>query len=137
MLIISAAVLIGKVLTCALGTFLAGHDRRTSLRVGMGLAQIGEFSFIIAASGPFAERHQRFPVSHRRRGLRAHHAADPASSSGADRVADGLDRVAPKPLLHTLNLYTRWIGQLGDPRRANLARRLIGRWLAQMAFDVR
>lgn len=49
--VISVAVVIGKVLTCSLGTFLAGHDGRTSMRVGMGLAQIGEFSFIIAALG--------------------------------------------------------------------------------------
>jgi len=50
-LVITAAVVVGKVLTCSLGTFIAGHDQRTSLRVGMALAQIGEFSFIIAALG--------------------------------------------------------------------------------------
>jgi CPA2 family monovalent cation:H+ antiporter-2 len=49
--VISAAVVAGKVLACSLGTFAAGHDGRTSMRVGMGLAQIGEFSFIIAALG--------------------------------------------------------------------------------------
>ena len=49
--IITVAVVIGKVLTCSLGTFMAGNDGRTSLRVGMGLAQIGEFSFIIATLG--------------------------------------------------------------------------------------
>src|SRR5688572_31114576 len=47
-LLITAAVIVGQVLSCSLGTFLAGNDQRTSLRVGMGLAQIGEFSFIIA-----------------------------------------------------------------------------------------
>ncbi|MFC5474464.1 cation:proton antiporter [Paraherbaspirillum soli] len=49
--LITLAVVIGKVLSCSLGTFLSGHDGRTSMRVGMGLAQIGEFSFIIAALG--------------------------------------------------------------------------------------
>jgi CPA2 family monovalent cation:H+ antiporter-2 len=49
--IITLAVVVGKVFTCSLGTFVAGHDGRTSLRVGMGLAQIGEFSFIIATLG--------------------------------------------------------------------------------------
>ena len=38
-------------LTCTFGAFVAGNDTRTSLRVGMGLAQIGEFSFIIASLG--------------------------------------------------------------------------------------
>jgi Kef-type K+ transport system membrane component KefB len=46
--IITIVVVIGQSLSCAFGTFVAGHDARTSLRVGMGLAQIGEFSFIIA-----------------------------------------------------------------------------------------
>jgi CPA2 family monovalent cation:H+ antiporter-2 len=48
---ISAVIVLGKVFTCALGALLSGRDMRTSLRVGMGLAQIGEFSFIIAALG--------------------------------------------------------------------------------------
>jgi CPA2 family monovalent cation:H+ antiporter-2 len=50
-LVITIAVIVGKVLTCSLGAFLAGNDRTTALRVGMGLAQIGEFSFIIAQLG--------------------------------------------------------------------------------------
>lgn len=49
--VITAAVVIGKVLTCSLGTFAAGENGRTSMKVGMGLAQIGEFSFIIATLG--------------------------------------------------------------------------------------
>ena len=44
-------VIVGKVVTCSFGSFMTGHDARTSLRVGMGMAQIGEFSFIIAALG--------------------------------------------------------------------------------------
>ncbi|MGH8077907.1 MAG: cation:proton antiporter, partial [Lysobacter sp.] len=49
--LITLAVVLGKVLTRTLGTFVAGNDGKTSLRVGMSLAQIGEFSFIIAALG--------------------------------------------------------------------------------------
>ena len=50
-LAITVVVVLGKVFSCAFGTFVAGNDMRTSLRVGMGLAQIGEFSFIIASLG--------------------------------------------------------------------------------------
>lgn len=49
--VITVAVVLGKVMTCSLGTLLVGKDGRTALRVGMGLAQIGEFSFIIAGLG--------------------------------------------------------------------------------------
>ena len=49
--VLTAAVVVGKVLSCGLGAFVAGQDGRTAMRVGMGLAQIGEFSFIIASLG--------------------------------------------------------------------------------------
>ncbi|KAF3996425.1 cation:proton antiporter [Glaciimonas immobilis] len=50
-LVITVAVVLGKLVSCGIATFLSGHNGRTSMRVGMGLAQIGEFSFIIAALG--------------------------------------------------------------------------------------
>jgi len=49
--VITIAVVAGKVVTCTFGTFVGGHDTRSALRTGMGLAQIGEFSFIIASLG--------------------------------------------------------------------------------------
>lgn len=50
-IVITIALVIGKVFVCSASVFLAGRDPRTSMRVGMGLAQIGEFSFIIASLG--------------------------------------------------------------------------------------
>jgi CPA2 family monovalent cation:H+ antiporter-2 len=50
-LIITSAVIAGKIISTTLGALLCGHDGKTSMRVGMGLAQIGEFSFIIASLG--------------------------------------------------------------------------------------
>ncbi|MNZ53713.1 Inner membrane protein YbaL [compost metagenome] len=50
-LVITAVVVLGKLVSCGTGAFIAGNDGRTSMRVGMGLSQIGEFSFIIAALG--------------------------------------------------------------------------------------
>ena len=49
--ILSLLVITGKVVGCSFGNFIGGRDLRTSLCVGMGLAQIGEFSFILAATG--------------------------------------------------------------------------------------
>jgi CPA2 family monovalent cation:H+ antiporter-2 len=48
---ITAAVVLGKSLSRSAGAFAAGQDARASLRIGMSLAQIGEFSFIIATLG--------------------------------------------------------------------------------------
>jgi monovalent cation:H+ antiporter-2, CPA2 family len=50
-LALTLAVIVGKVLAVTIGAFLAGHGRRTAMKAGMSLAQIGEFSFIIAGVG--------------------------------------------------------------------------------------
>jgi monovalent cation:H+ antiporter-2, CPA2 family len=49
--IISGVFIIGKVVADAAGTFLAGYDGRTSLRVGMGMPQVGEFSLAMTKVG--------------------------------------------------------------------------------------
>ena len=50
-LLIALVVIVGKTAICSLGIFVVGHDPRTALRSGLGMAQIGEFSFVIAALG--------------------------------------------------------------------------------------
>lgn len=50
-LVISLVTVIGKIITTSLAALLTGQSLNTSVRVGFGMAQIGEFSFIIAALG--------------------------------------------------------------------------------------
>jgi CPA2 family monovalent cation:H+ antiporter-2 len=50
-LVLTLVVVAGKVVGVALGAFIAGSGVRTSVQAGLSLAQIGEFSFIIAALG--------------------------------------------------------------------------------------
>ena len=50
-LVLTILTVVGKVVTCSFGTFLAGYPGRVALPVGLGKAQIGEFSFIIANLG--------------------------------------------------------------------------------------
>jgi CPA2 family monovalent cation:H+ antiporter-2 len=49
--LLTAVVVIGKVVGVSLGSFVAGNGIRLSIQSGMSLAQIGEFSFIIAGLG--------------------------------------------------------------------------------------
>lgn len=48
---ITFIVVLGKVVSSGLGVLVTGESGKTSMRVGLGLAQIGEFSFIIATLG--------------------------------------------------------------------------------------
>jgi CPA2 family monovalent cation:H+ antiporter-2 len=50
-LIVTLATIIGKFATSALGALLSGQSLKHSVQAGMSLAQIGEFSFIIASLG--------------------------------------------------------------------------------------
>ena len=50
-IIVTLAVLATKLVSCGFGTRLFRYDRKTSLRVGLGMAQIGEFAFIVVKVG--------------------------------------------------------------------------------------
>ena len=49
--VLTLVVVVGKVVGVSIGAFLTGNSVRTSVKAGMSLAQIGEFSFIIAGLG--------------------------------------------------------------------------------------
>ena len=50
-LIVTAMMVVGKVIGCGLGTKIFGYDTSTALRVGLGMGQIGEFAFIVMRVG--------------------------------------------------------------------------------------
>ena len=126
-----------KVIACASGTFLGGYDRGTSLRVGMGVAQIGEFSFIIASLGVTLKVTSDFlyPIAV---AVSAHHYV-------ADTLLDqkfgwGGEPVRPfrpgsvgqLPCLSIRN----GSGNSEMKRHPNLAAKLTRGWILQMALNV-
>ena len=50
-LIIASVFMVGKTVAATLGTFMTGHDGKTSLGVGMGKPQMGEFSLAMTKVG--------------------------------------------------------------------------------------
>jgi monovalent cation:H+ antiporter-2, CPA2 family len=50
-LLLTLLVIVGQTLSVSAGAFLSGRPLKTALQAGMGLTQIGEFSFIIAQIG--------------------------------------------------------------------------------------
>ncbi len=135
-LVITLVIVVGKVLTCSFGAFVGGNDTRTSLRVGMGLAQIGEFSFIIASLGMTLKVTSGFlyPIAVAVSAITA--LLTPYLIKSADGLVNEFDRHAPRSLVNGLELYTRWVGQLGSQRPANLANKFLRRWFAQIALNV-
>lgn len=134
-LVITLAVIAGKVLTCSFGAFVGGNDTRTSLRVGMGLAQIGEFSFIIASLGVTLNVTSSFlyPIAVAVSALTT--LVTPYLIRSSDGLVGWFDHNAPRPLVNSLEIYTRWVGQLGSQGHTNMAAKLMRRWIAQMALN--
>src|SRR5262249_50869186 len=127
---------VGKIITCAFGAFVAGNDTRTSLRVGMGLAQIGEFSFIIAALGLTLNVTSNclYPIAVAVSALTT--LLTPYLIKSADGLVNWFDRAAPRPLVANLELYTRWVGQLSSGKEVSFATKLVRRWFVQMTLNV-
>jgi len=133
-LVITAAVVVGKIVSCAFGTFVGGHDARTSMRVAMGLAQIGEFSFIIASLGLSLNVTSKFlyPIAVAVSAITT--LLTPYLIKSADGLVARLDRLAPAALADLLGLYTNWVGRLSQ-RHASMATKLTRRWGLQMLLN--
>jgi CPA2 family monovalent cation:H+ antiporter-2 len=96
-LVITPVYIVAKVTACAVGALMAGYDGRTALRVGAGMAQVGEFAFILAALGLSlgAIGPHLYPVIVAVASLNA--LIRPYLTEYADRAADYLARRLPAP----------------------------------------
>ena len=126
-LIITVVAIIGKVFICSLATFLVGYDSQTSLRVGLGLAQIGEFSFIIAQLGRDTEvtTPYLYPIAVAVSAITT--ISTPFLMNSANRIIGQIKRFAPKPLVTTLSLYPAWISKIGQSEVSSQKKLLIYR----------
>ena len=127
--VITVAVVFGKIVSCGLGTFLAGNDGRTSMRVGMGVAQIGEFSFIIASLGLSLKVTSSFlyPIAVAVSALTT--LFTPYLIRAADPITMRLARAMPAPLANTFGLYSQWLGSIAPgsdgPTLSSMTRRIV------------
>ena len=110
--VITCAVVLGKMLSCGLGAFIAGNDGRTSLRVGMGLSQIGEFSFIIAALGMTLQVTSSFlyPVAVAVSVLTT--LMTPYLIRAADPLSHKLAQIMPNRVSRVFGLYGEWLSSI-------------------------
>lgn len=124
-LVLAVVVLGGKIVGVSLGTFLTGGGSRLSLETGMSLAQIGEFSFIIAGLGVStgATRGFVFPVAVAVSAVTT--LLTPWLIRASVPVAAFVDRKLPRPMQTFAALYGAWVEQLrAAPREQTQAARL-------------
>jgi CPA2 family monovalent cation:H+ antiporter-2 len=108
----------GKVLAVSSGVFLTGAGLRPAVQAGMSLAQIGEFSFIIASIGlaTGSTRNFIYPVAVAVSAITT--LTTPALIRAARGVAVKVDARLPGPLQTFVALYGSWMeGLRATPSR--------------------
>jgi CPA2 family monovalent cation:H+ antiporter-2 len=110
--IISGAVIVGKVISCSMGTFITGYDGKTSVRVAMGKAQIGEFSFIIASLGLTLNVTSDFlyPIVVAVSTITT--LFTPYLIKSSDPVSNWIGKCIPSSIKNVFTQYSLWLGQI-------------------------
>jgi len=134
--VISVAVVLGKMLSCGMGAFIAGNDGRTSLRVGMGLSQIGEFSFIIAALGMTVQVTSDFlyPVAVAVSAITT--LLTPYLIRGADPLSLKIAAVMPKRMSRVFGLYGEWLRSIQPHGEGALLASMIRKIVLQVGVNL-
>ncbi|XVO87435.1 cation:proton antiporter [Pseudomonas palleroniana] len=134
--VITVAVVLGKMLSCGLGAFIAGNDGRTSLRVGMGLSQIGEFSFIIAALGMTLQVTSDFlyPVAVAVSAITT--LLTPYLIRGADPLSLKLAAVMPKRLGRVFGMYGEWLRSIQPQGEGAMLASMIRKIILQVGVNL-
>ena len=126
-IVLVMVVMMGNILAVSTGVFLIGEGLRTAVQVGMSLAQIGEFSFIIASVGiaTGATREFLYPIAVAVCAVTT--LFTPFLIRSAPRVARRVDAQLPGALQTFVALYGTWLERLREaPKRSrSRVRRLI------------
>lgn len=111
-LVLTVVTIVGKLAGTALGVFLVGEDRRTALRSGISMAQIGEFAFIIAGIGVATGTTPAW-IAAAAVGVSTITAfVTPFFIAHSDRFAAAIDRALPQRLQTYATLYTAWLADI-------------------------
>ena len=135
-LVILCVYIVAKVGACAGGALMAGCDGHTAMRVGTGMAQVGEFAFILATLGVSlgAIGPHLYPIIVAVAALNA--LIRPYLTGSADRMADALSRNVPGPVRSWARLYSAWVSRLAASHPRNAAMRFVRSLAWQLVLNV-
>ncbi|HEY6911084.1 MAG TPA: cation:proton antiporter [Myxococcales bacterium] len=125
-LVLSAVVIAGRIVGVSIPAFFTGEGVRTSIAASMSMAQIGEFSFLIAQMGMAtgAIREFLYPVAVSVSALTT--LTTPWMIRAAGPASAWVDRKLPHALQTFVALYGSWIDGLRAPgqRRTRVQRQV-------------
>ena len=136
--LIASVLILGKIVWVTFGSLLGGCDLRTALRTGMSLAQIGEFSFILAGLG----------MALGATGARLYSIAvlvsavttmtTPYLISWSGPIADWVEHRGPRWVTNFWGWYRAGVHGLKStpPHRHHMARMMVRRLLGQLGLQM-
>jgi monovalent cation:H+ antiporter-2, CPA2 family len=134
--VITLAIIGGKIVACSFGSFVAGYDRGVAIRAGLGLSQIGEFSFIIAALGASlgATSHFLYPIAVTVSAMTS--LTTPYFIRYSEKIVGLHDRLAPASLKAYQHDYTMWIQRVWHQRERTAIQKMVHRIVLQIGINV-
>jgi CPA2 family monovalent cation:H+ antiporter-2 len=123
-LVITLLTIVGKLLSSSMGALLTGQPLKRSIQIGFSLAQIGEFSFIIATLGSSLKVTSDFlyPIAVSVSVITTF--TTPYLIGFSERFADRLEGLLPSGLVRRIGDYVVW-AQIpsGNPEERKIALR--------------
>lgn len=135
-LLVAVVVMLGKTLACSAGIFFVGHDARTALRAGTSMAQIGEFSFVIATLGLSLGAVSDFIYPIAVAAALICMVASPYLVRSADGMAAVGQRLAPRSLRLLASSYSGWLENLRPVADNAVIAAMLRRLLWHIAINV-
>ncbi|MCC6355357.1 MAG: cation:proton antiporter [Verrucomicrobiae bacterium] len=133
---VAALALLLRPMACSLGFLVVGNTTRESLRAGLTLTPLGEFSFIIAQLGVSSGHlpQAAYPVAVGASLLTA--LASPILARRAEGLSQYIARAEPPRLRQWLGLYHDWLGRLRQTQPHGSLWRLTGKRFLQIGLYV-
>ncbi len=126
LVVLTLAVIFGKIIGVTFASILSGVGTRTSIEAGMSLAQIGEFSFIIAGAGLKSGATREFLYTLAVAVSAITTFLTPYMIRSSAPCADFVARHLPRPLKVLESLYDSWFERIRQAAAPGESSRSIG-----------
>ena len=121
-LLLSLIVIVGKTINCLLASFVTGLPHKDAIKTGIGLAQIGDFAYLVALLGielchkaaPYPQMYQLAVGVSVITTL-----VNPFLLKGSQPFSEWLDKRMPSRLRQALENYTLWTQRTGRQVKEN------------------
>ena len=134
---LALAVIVGKTLACGVGAFAcAGRSAHDALRTGLTMAQIGEFSFVIASLGIAAGAVGKFLYPLTVTAAVACMLVSPLLLRAEPAILAGLKRVTPSSLRAIALGYHEWVNGTARARDDVMLAKMLRRLLWHIAVNL-